>query len=234
MGEVFVVDSQATATPVPPRQRTKGTYVVYSLLGLALCGVFLEGVLIYQLYNRISTQQKPEEFTQHSKQTGENNTWDDSGFNKTPQPITKSETETKTAAFLHLMHPPTSELGVIQWSENGFPAFTHNFSYRNGSLVIQREGFYYLFSKVSFTNNCNTFKHEVKLNSSRYSNVPISLMVDNRHSSLNQMKAHDRNHCSSYLGGVFLLHRKEEVFVSVDKSCLSEGSSENFFGGFMI
>ncbi|KAK3510895.1 hypothetical protein QTP70_024364 [Hemibagrus guttatus] len=209
MGEVFVVDSQATATPVPPRQRVKGTYVVYTLLGVALCGVFIEGVLIYQLYHRISTQQ------------GENRTWDDAGSNKTPQPNTKTET-------------PTSEQGVIQWSESGFPAIRHNFSYRNGSLVIHKEGIYYLFSKVSLTDNCNTFKHEVKLNSSRYSNIPIELMVDSRHGSMNQMKAHEKNHCSSYLGGVFLLHKKEEVFVSVDKSCLSEGPGENFFGGFMI
>lgn len=56
MGEVFVVDSQATLNLVPPKQRIKGTYVLYTLLGLALFGVFVEGVLIYQLYQRIPSQ----------------------------------------------------------------------------------------------------------------------------------------------------------------------------------
>ncbi|XP_060716022.1 tumor necrosis factor ligand superfamily member 6 isoform X2 [Tachysurus vachellii] len=177
-----------------------------------------------------------EDISHHSKQTGENKSRADAGSKVIPPTLrkTKKEGDTKSAAFLHLMHPPTSAQGVIQWSDIGFPAFTHSFNYSNGSLIIHKEGFYYLFSKVSFTNNCNTFKHEVKLNSSRYSNKPISLMVDNRHGSVNQIKTHEKDHFSSYLGGVFSLYKKEAVFVSFDKSCLSAGSGENFFGGFMI
>ncbi|TTE81759.1 Tumor necrosis factor ligand superfamily member 10 [Bagarius yarrelli] len=183
MGEVFVMDSQATVTPVPAMQRIQGTYVLYVLLGLALFGVLVEGLFIYRLYQKTST-------------------------------------------------PQASALGVIQWSDFGFPAFSRGFSYSNGSLIIHTEGFYFLFSKVSFT--CSTFQHEVKLNSERYSYEPIRLMVDNRRSLVNQMKPHEKIQFSSYLGGVWLLHKKDEVFVAVDTRCLAEEQGENFFGGFMI
>ncbi|XP_027008790.2 tumor necrosis factor ligand superfamily member 6 [Tachysurus fulvidraco] len=236
MGEVFVVDSQVAANPVPPKQRIKGTYVLYTLLGLALCGMFMEGILIYQLNQRISALENSEAISHPAKLIGENNSKTDAGSKEVPPTPrkTKKEGDIKSAAFLHLMHPPTSAQGAIQWSDIGFPAFTHSFNYSNGSLIIHKEGFYYLFSKVSFTNNCSAIRHEVKLKSSRYSNKPISLMVDNRHFSVNQMKTHEKDHFSSYLGGVFSLYKKEAVFVSFDNGCLLAGTGENFFGGFMI
>lgn len=218
-----MVDSQAMVPTVPPRQRIQGPYALYVLLGLALFGVLVEGVFIYRLYQKISTPQ------------GENKTWDNAHSNgNSPLSLLpmSQRADNKPAVFLHLLHPPKSPLGVIQWSDFGFPAFSRGFNYINGSLIIHTEGFYFLFSKVSFT--CITFKHQVKLNSERYNNKPISLMVDNRRSTVNQIKPHEKAHFSSYLGGVWLLHKKEEVFVSLDASCLAEGQGENFFGGFMI
>ncbi|KAI5623641.1 hypothetical protein C0J50_16827 [Silurus asotus] len=84
---------------------------------------------------------------------------------------------------------------------------------------------------VSFRINCSIFTHEIKLNSSRYNDVPINLMIDKRRSCVDQKK----NQFSSYLGGVFNLYKKEKVFVSVsDYSSLIMDTKQNFFGGFMI
>ncbi|XP_034156027.1 lymphotoxin-alpha isoform X2 [Pangasianodon hypophthalmus] len=236
MGEVFVVDSQATANLVPPKQQSKGTYVLYALLGLALLGVFLHGVLIYHLYQRISTQIH-QEMIQFYKQIGENKTQDDAYSKEIspPPPNPKTDSDTKPAAFLHYNHYLKSDVAVMQWAIRGFPAFTHNFNYSNGCLIIPKDGFYYLFSKVSFKNSCKSFTHEIKLNSSRYSHHPLSLMTD-RYSCVDQIRPHEKtNQISSYLGGVFKLYKKDKLFVSVsDLNNLIEGQQENFFGGFMI
>ncbi|KAI5091258.1 tumor necrosis factor ligand superfamily member 14-like [Silurus meridionalis] len=126
-------------------------------------------------------------------------------------------------------------MSMMDWDERGFPAFRHSLSYSNGNLIIPKDGFYFLFSKVSFRINCSTFTHEIKLNSSRYSYIPINLMMDKRRSCVDQKRAHEKNQFSSYLGGVLRLHKKEKVFVSVsDYSSLITETKQNFFGGFMI
>lgn len=77
-----------------------------------------------------------------------------------------------------------SDPTVMQWGYHGFPALIQSFNYSRGSLIIPKDGLYYLFSKVTFTNNCSMFKHEVKLNSSRYSDQLIILMMDSRYRHL--------------------------------------------------
>ncbi|XP_053532210.1 tumor necrosis factor ligand superfamily member 6 [Ictalurus punctatus] len=234
MGEVFVVDSQATPNLVPPKQRNKGTYLLYILLGLALFGVIVEGVLIYRLHQRISTQIPPEA-AQHFKQIGENNTRGDAYSNEIlpPLPTQKTDSDTKPAAFLHYNHSVKS--GVMQWNFQGFPTLMHNFNYSNGNLIIPKDGYYYIFSKVSFK-TCSIFKHEVKLKSSRYSYQPISFMTDMRCNCVEPTKTQEKGtQFSSYVGGVLKLYKKDEVYVSVSNhSKLTGTPSENFFGGFMI
>lgn len=73
--------------------------------------------------------------------------------------------------------------GVMQWNFQGFPTLMHNFNYSNGNLIIPKDGYYYIFSKVSFK-TCSIFKHEVKLKSSRYSYQPISFMTDMRYTHI--------------------------------------------------
>ncbi|KAF4075528.1 hypothetical protein AMELA_G00235210 [Ameiurus melas] len=233
MGEVFVVDSQATPNLVPPKQRNKGTYLLYTLLGLALFGVVVEGVLIYRLYQRISTQIPPEA-AQHFKQIGENNTRGDAYSKEISPPLPTPKTDdTKPAAFLHYNHFLKSD--VMQWNFQGFPTLMHHFNYSNGSLIIPKDGFYYIFSKVSFK-TCSIFKHEVKLNSSRYSHRAISFMTDMRCSCVEPTKSQEKGiQFSSYMGGVLKLYKTDKVFVSVSNhSNLTGSPSENFFGGFMI
>ncbi|XP_034156028.2 lymphotoxin-alpha isoform X3 [Pangasianodon hypophthalmus] len=178
-----------------------------------------------------------QEMIQFYKQIGENKTQDDAYSKEIspPPPNPKTDSDTKPAAFLHYNHYLKSDVAVMQWAIRGFPAFTHNFNYSNGCLIIPKDGFYYLFSKVSFKNSCKSFTHEIKLNSSRYSHHPLSLMTD-RYSCVDQIRPHEKtNQISSYLGGVFKLYKKDKLFVSVsDLNNLIEGQQENFFGGFMI
>ncbi|XP_060755278.1 uncharacterized protein LOC132866489 isoform X2 [Neoarius graeffei] len=204
MGEVLVVDSQGAANLVPSKQWIKGTFALYTLLGLALFGVFVEGALIYQLYQRLPTQTYPENI-QYYKQIGGNTTLDDA-YSK-EMPITKTDSDTKPAAFLHYDHKKKSYMDVLQWNSQGFPAFSDHFNYINGTLIILKDGTYFLFSKVAF-GNCKTFKHEVKLSTERYGTT-LTIMVD-RYSSANQMKSHEKNISSSYLGGVFKLHKNDK------------------------
>lgn len=80
-----------------------------------------------------------------------------------------------------------SDRTKMQWDYRGFPARIHGFNYSKGSLIILKDGLYYLFSKVSFRINCTTFKHEVILSSSRYSDRPISLMTDTRYTHIHNI-----------------------------------------------
>ncbi|KAF5893517.1 lymphotoxin-alpha-like, partial [Clarias magur] len=120
------------------------------------------------------------ETSQVSQLTGGNKTQDDAYSTETSAPLPVLRTESKPAAFLHHHnHSVSSDMTVLQWDSRGFPAFQHSFNYSNGSLIIHKEGVYYMFSKVTFRSSCPMFRHEVKLNSSRYSHQPISLMTDN-------------------------------------------------------
>ncbi|XP_062865672.1 tumor necrosis factor ligand superfamily member 6 [Trichomycterus rosablanca] len=230
---------------MPPKQKIKDTYLPYTLLGVALIGVVVEAVLIYVLYQRTSqTQVSPDTRT---SPTMERLKGDHPDSNEIP-PLPKMPD--KPAAYLHGKSPQVDAHGVMQWQSSGQFAFAHGVTYRDGGLELHTEGFYYIFSKVYFSDKCSIFSHKVFWVSKRYNLQPHELMQSISLSCPQQTRGRDggqrrqtnqsepeeqENLGNSFLGGVFRLYRGDRVFVNVsDSSLVRQGVQDNFFGVFMI
>uniref|UniRef100_A0A8C1QSD3 THD domain-containing protein n=1 Tax=Cyprinus carpio TaxID=7962 RepID=A0A8C1QSD3_CYPCA len=166
-------------------------------------------------------------------------------------PAKPPNAESKPAAFLQsmeqLLHtriasPPFSGNGVLHWRADSFPVFMRGLEYKDNSLYVQQDGYYYIFSKISHMENCNFFKHQVMQCTERYNFKAIELMQSS------SLKAHEcfysrficvtnlsQSRGNSYLGGIFHLLKGDSVFVKVSNSSQVHGEAyENFFGAFMV
>eukprot|EP00063_Salmo_salar_P010903 XP_013985738.1 PREDICTED: tumor necrosis factor ligand superfamily member 10-like [Salmo salar] len=111
--------------------------------------------------------------------------------------------------------------------------------YKDGHLVAQRKGHYYVYSKVHFVEDCFLFKHKVMRITEGYKNKPLVLMKSNRFHCTSQdsrpNKISHQNLLNSYLGGVFRLLAGDIIYVTVDNGTLLRlGAEDNFMGAFMI
>ncbi|KAG9337854.1 hypothetical protein JZ751_027505 [Albula glossodonta] len=125
--------------------------------------------------------------------------------------------------------PPLSD-GTMLWNPEG-DSVLHELEYREGGLVVQKEGYYFVYSKVFFTEPpCSTFNHMVLRRTPRYPE-DIELMRSKR--SHCQQKKELLN---SYLGGVFHLFKGDALLVKAQNHTLMsrQSSSDNFFGAYMI
>ncbi|KAL6482430.1 hypothetical protein MHYP_G00105100 [Metynnis hypsauchen] len=235
--QVFVVDSQAPVTLQPSGVRHASnkskSYLLYLLVGLALLGVVIEAIFIYQLYQP-SAAQASSDTSRTAQRSGEKADLDGSS-NEIP-PVWKEE-ENKPAAFLQGLNGAVGSDGVMLWQKDGLDPFVRGMDYKEGKLHIQTQGFYYVYSKVYFSETCALFKHQVKRRSPRYNNAPTDLMQSLRYSCVGPQK-HDQNRAdvgNSFLGGVFLLYSGDSVYVQVnDSRVIRPGVYDNFFGVFMI
>ncbi|XP_059407407.1 uncharacterized protein LOC132141762 [Carassius carassius] len=140
--------------------------------------------------------------------------------------------ESKPAAFLQIASPPFSRNGVLPWRYDSFTVFLRGLGYKNNSLHIQQDGYYYIFSKISHMENCNFFKHQVMQRTERYNSKAIELMQSSRFICVTNLSQSRGN---SYLGGIFHLLKGDSVFVMVSNSSQVHGDVyENFFGAFMV
>lgn len=109
----------------------------------------------------------------------------------------------------------------------------HQVGYDNntGSLVIQKEGFYQVYSKVSFRAT-HVFHHSVAQKTSRYKGAEIPLLTARKYSA----PRHQEGSTNSYLGGVFHLQVNDTIFVKVrDTSQLERYDAyEHVFGAYML
>lgn len=113
------------------------------------------------------------------------------------------------------------------------PHLLHQVGYNNntGSLVIQKEGFYQLYSKVAFKDT-PVFHHSVQRNTSRYKGKEIPLLTARKYSAPKQPDGSS----NSYLGGVFHLQVNDSVFVRVKDTShlLLLDAYEHVFGAYML
>ncbi|XP_038835152.1 tumor necrosis factor ligand superfamily member 14-like isoform X2 [Salvelinus namaycush] len=218
--QVFVVDSQASYTPLPSGRHFRwggiGRRALQLLVGLALVGIVMEACFIVHLYNRTGALINAQSFIQRSGSaqglTGSEET--NEILVKPTRRTRPPEIQQKPSA--HLIGSPWSvrEDSVVQWeSDKGLSAFTDQMDYKDGHLVVQREGHYYVYSKVHFVEDCFLFKHK-----------------DSR-----PKKISHQNLLNSYLGGVFRLLPGDIIYVTVDNGTLLRlGAEDNFMGAFMI
>lgn len=119
---------------------------------------------------------------------------------------------------------------IMAWSMDADPLL-YQMDYKDGSLVIQKDGFYYIYSKVSFLDT-GVFHHSVHTKTERYPGKSIPLLSSRKYSEASQ-KMRQSN---SYLGGVFPLNKYDTLFVKVSNTSkiLRHKSFEIIFGAFMI
>ncbi|XP_029946398.1 tumor necrosis factor ligand superfamily member 14 isoform X2 [Salarias fasciatus] len=213
---VYVVDTHATRPPLPPRtdrrpkrgDRTQTVLVV--LVSLALFGLFAEACFIYYLH-----QSEAAASPSSSKQTG-------------GAPPTRPPKTAKPVA--HLTGGVNSAHGwsIMVWSHEE-PPILEGIEFRDKSLIIQKEGFYYVYSKVFFSDS-GTFYHCVETSSTRYRDGKILLK------SRKYSPESETTKSNSFLGGVFHFDKDDSVYVTVNdtQKIRRHTPQENVFGAYMI
>lgn len=221
---VYVVDSHATRPQVPPRLQQKkrsagaAQSLLFLLVSLALCGMVIEACFIYHLY-----QPKSGPSASSSKQTA--------GEDIVPPKKKPSPGISPSKPVAHLTDGQDVVHGdqILAWSTVAEPLL-YKMEYQDKSLIIQKEGYYYVYSKVSFLDN-NTFHHSVQVKTKLYIGKSIELLMSRKYSDKS-----NKNQSNSYLGGVFHLHKDDALFVKVNNASkvLRHKASENVFGAYMI
>ncbi|XP_034567614.1 tumor necrosis factor ligand superfamily member 14 isoform X2 [Notolabrus celidotus] len=138
---------------------------------------------------------------------------------------------------------------IMAWSMDADPIL-YEMDYKDRSLVIQTEGYYYVYSKVSFL-DIDAFYHSVHVKTKRYKGKSIPLLLSrtkSQGSSRKEIRDQKTNseeysrkesldqRSNSYLGGVFHLFKGDTVFVKVSNTSqiVELRFYENFFGTYMI
>ncbi|XP_054616805.1 tumor necrosis factor ligand superfamily member 14 isoform X1 [Dunckerocampus dactyliophorus] len=217
---VYVVDSHATAPPLPPRAargrgRTGGLAqsLLFVLVSVALGGVILEAVLIFYLH-----PSRPERASaSFSELTAE----------KLERPPSPSPEVPLSKPAAHLMDGPDAvhDKAILGWSTIADPLL-HQMDYKDRSLVIRKDGHYFVYSKVFFV-DVGVFHHTMHTLRDEES---IPLLQSRTYSTKTEKKS------NSFLGGVFHLHKGDALFVKVSNSSkvARHKTYENVFGAFMI
>ncbi|XP_043955877.1 tumor necrosis factor ligand superfamily member 14 [Gambusia affinis] len=223
---VFVVDTHATRPAVPPRlgkqRKQSGAMqtLLFILVTLALLGVFFEAFFIYRLYH---AEYAPSGFTSMQ-------------INGSPPPdMTDPDGRlhpSKPVAHLtdgqDVHHGPH----VMAWSVIAEPLL-YEMKYENKHLIIQKEGYYYIYSKVYFSQG-GAFYHSVEMQTKMYAGKGIPLLQAREYSSKKDKES--KSYSNSFLAGVFYLSQNDAIYVNVSSTTqiARHRSYENVFGAYMI
>ncbi|XP_035984972.1 tumor necrosis factor ligand superfamily member 14 isoform X2 [Fundulus heteroclitus] len=224
---VYVVDSHGTRPALPPRpgrekkQSEAAQYLLFVLVILALFGLIIEACFIYQLHNS-----KNADSASVSKRVG-----------ASPTPATEKLCDdgicpSKPVAHLTDGQDVHLDPHVMSWSTIAEPLL-YGMTYEDPKLIIQKEGYYYIYSKVHFS-DIGSFHHSVTVQTERYAGGVITLLKSRRYSSKNEKGSH--NLSNSFLGGVFHLYKNDAICVNTSstKHIIRNKAYENVFGAYMI
>lgn len=124
---------------------------------------------------------------------------------------------------------------VMLWHINNLTVLS-GMAYKDGRLEVQEEGFYYVYSKVCFSdhglwNQSPYFFHHFVMKSAHLHGNHYTLMQSQKELRVNSS---DLN--NSFLGGLFHLHKGDGIFVRIrtNLNILQYNVSEHFFGAFMM
>ncbi|XP_059413341.1 tumor necrosis factor ligand superfamily member 14-like [Carassius carassius] len=224
---VFVVDSKMRPPPMPPKPgRRQRKEVIQTLLVIlvcvALCGMAVEACFIYHLFTS-KENTKPPDGPQISMRKQE-----------------KEHAVTPKQKLFGDMKPskPMAQLttgmklvnGVLLWDENHQSILYHiKHKADEGKLIIEKEGYYSVYSKIHFMEDNILFSHSVVWVTHRYRGNEILLLQSSK------LHPKSRDTDNSYLSGVFHLYKSDAVFVRVNNCTLVlSNAAENYFGVFMI
>uniref|UniRef100_A0A8C5DBI4 Tumor necrosis factor ligand superfamily member 14-like n=1 Tax=Gouania willdenowi TaxID=441366 RepID=A0A8C5DBI4_GOUWI len=146
--------------------------------------------------------------------------------------------------FAHLLgsHLPVGEDNVMQWVKEG-EAITQHMAYDRGRLLVEVEGYYYLYSKVQLNaaDECLLIQHKIMKNTTAYGQ-PIELMKSKSfrcwtQENQKEMFSQVQDLWNNFLGGIFHLQRGDRIYVTLESkenAPLNPGPTENFMGAFMV
>uniref|UniRef100_A0A671T2W7 Tumor necrosis factor ligand superfamily member 14-like n=1 Tax=Sinocyclocheilus anshuiensis TaxID=1608454 RepID=A0A671T2W7_9TELE len=228
---VFVVDSKMRPPLLPPKPgRRQRKEVIQTLLVIlvcvALCGMAVEACFIYHLFtskeNPVSTILS--NFLKH-------HCLKEHAVTPKQNPLGEMK-PSKPMAQLTTGKEPVN--GVVLWHEN-HQSILHHIKHKadEGKLIIEKEGYYSVYSKINFKEDNIIFSHSVLWVTHRYAGNEILLLQSSRlHPKLLRSRVATDN---SYLSGVFHLYKGDAVFVRV-KNCtlVLSNAAENYFGVFMV
>ncbi|KAM4534571.1 tumor necrosis factor ligand superfamily member 14 [Fundulus diaphanus] len=245
---VYVVDSHGTRPALPPRpgrekkQSEAAQYLLFLLVTLALFGLIIEACFIYQLHHS-----KNADSASASKSTG--------GMSQQFLPqITKGlelyfldlkticlsitqlvllrPLKTTVMGFVHHGQDVHPDPHVMSWSTIAEPLL-YGMTYKDPNLIIQKEGYYYIYSKVHFADS-GSFHHSVTVQTERYAGGVITLLKSRRY--LSKKEKGSNNLSNSFLGGVFHLYKNDAICVNTSstKHIIRNKAYENVFGAYMI
>ncbi|XP_037617974.1 tumor necrosis factor ligand superfamily member 10-like isoform X1 [Sebastes umbrosus] len=138
---------------------------------------------------------------------------------------------------------PKGENNVVLWLNTAGETVTNNMVYENGRLIVEKDGYYYLYSKVTLNSSeeCVLIQHKVMKGTKAYGNKielmkSKSIRCGTRTTKSSSAKASDReDRWNSFLAGIFHLRSGDTIFVeleNIDK--IHPGNTENLMGAFMI
>ncbi|XP_013880499.1 tumor necrosis factor ligand superfamily member 14 [Austrofundulus limnaeus] len=220
----FVVDTHMIRPAVPPRLKKGGQRslsaaqtLLFLLVALALCGMIIEACFIYRLYQteQISSATISKLLADETSPT---------------RPPGEDLPPSKPVAHLTDGADVEHHKHVMRWSMVADPIL-HKMKYENGTLIIQEEGYYYVYSKVFFFLSSESFTHEINVKTERYTGGSILLLQ-----SRNISPRSGRIQSNSFLGGVFHLYKNDAVYVHTSNTAriARHKSVENVFGAYMI
>ncbi|XP_042341359.1 tumor necrosis factor ligand superfamily member 14-like [Plectropomus leopardus] len=254
--QVFVVDSQANYVSVPGGRKQRWARIsqkfLLPLVGLALLGLVVEGFFIYSLYEKtqefsnckshplcrnLSTPQASAQ--QGGPKMGQGG-HKESNEIPTVKPL-REQVQQRPFAQLTGSNTPKGANNVVLWENIHGDAITYNMSYDNGHLVVQQEGYYYIYSKLTLdaTEECSLIQHKVMRDTSAY-DKPLELMrsKSNRcltREHLSTTPPREEDLWNSFLAGIFHLQRGDKIFVTLeDINKLRPGPKDNLMGAYLI
>lgn len=222
---VFVVDSPTRPPPLPPkpgfRQRQKRIQTLLVILVIvALCGMTIEACFIYRLYSTKEQPTPPNEPQTAMRKQEKNHNPKQPGEMKPSKPMAQLTTGNSTVN------------GVVLWNEN-HQSIRHQVKHKpaEGKLVMEKEGFYSVYSKIQFQEDKITCTHSVLRTTDRYGSEILLLQSSRFHLKLQRPRIVD----NSFLSGMFHLYKGDAVFVKVTNcSLVLSNAAENYFGVFMV
>ncbi|XP_031145091.1 tumor necrosis factor ligand superfamily member 14-like [Sander lucioperca] len=254
--QVFVVDSQANYVSVhsgkKPRWARVGQRFLLLMVGLALFGLVIEGCFIYSLYkktqefslckshplcqNMSNSQTSGQQGGTIMSQVGPN----ESNEIPTVRPHLE-QVQQRPFAQLIGSNNPKGPNNVVQWEHKNGETITYKMGYENGRLLVEKDGYYYLYSKVTLdaAEECLLIQHMVMKDTTAY-DESIELMKSKSFRCRTQKPSTAKasggeDLWNSFLAGIFHLRSGDKIFVTlknIDK--IRQGPAENLMGAFMI
>ncbi|KAM8751560.1 tumor necrosis factor ligand superfamily member 14-like isoform 1-T2 [Acanthopagrus schlegelii] len=242
-------DSQADYANVPSGKKRRWTTttqkILFLLVGLNMLGLVVQRWLIHSLHEKMEVLSLC-----MSRSVCQNlsdpcvTTISPVGLNVTESSEILDPTDpVQQRPLAHLtgadsMSAGGNNISVLQWRNHGGESLLRNMAYSNGRLLVQKTGYYYIYSKVTVNaaEECSPILHKV-LSIRSFYDKPIELMKSKSFHCLRDQepaREYGENLWNSFLAGIFSMQRGDEIFVTVENSQIRPGSTENLMGAFMI